>query len=94
MTNYPVTGGSKVLGFLDYQLLLGLQLDHIYTAWYFYGSIALLAASLMACTYSTQWPTAKVCVYVWEGQGTVELCTSKHTSILAAAVCAGPRSVL
>lgn len=49
-----------MLGFLDYNLLLGLQLDHIYTAWYFYGSIALLAASLMACTYSTQWPTAKV----------------------------------
>jgi cytochrome c biogenesis protein len=49
-----------VLGFLDYRLLLGLQLDHIYTAWYFYGSIALLAASLMACTYTTQLPTAKV----------------------------------
>lgn len=60
MTNYPVDGASKVLGFLDYQLLLGLQLDHIYTAWYFYGAIALLAASLTACTYSTQWPTAKV----------------------------------
>lgn len=60
VTNYPLSGDSKVLGFLDYQLLLGLQLDHIYTAWYFYGSIALLAASLMACTYSTQWPTAKV----------------------------------
>lgn len=59
MANYPLDG-SKVLGVLDYQLLLGLQLDHIYTAWYFYGSIALLAASLMACTYTTQWPTAKV----------------------------------
>lgn len=59
INNYPVQG-EKVLGFLDFNLLLGLQLDHIYTAWYFYGSIALLAASLMACTYSTQWPTAKV----------------------------------
>eukprot|EP00879_Flechtneria_rotunda_P026587 GHRR01028360.1.p1 GENE.GHRR01028360.1~~GHRR01028360.1.p1 ORF type:complete len:510 (+),score=178.19 GHRR01028360.1:709-2238(+) len=59
MTNYP-TEGDKVLGFLDYNVLLTLQLHHIYTAWYFHGSIALLAASLMACTYSTQWPTAKV----------------------------------
>lgn len=72
VTNYPVDG-QKVLGFLDYKLLLGLQLDHIYTAWYFYGSIALLAASLMACTYSTQWPTAKV----W-------LINDRHSTIITA----------
>ena len=69
VSNYPLDG-EKVLGFLDYQLLLGLQLDHIYTAWYFYGSIALLAASLMACTYTTQLPTAKVCGR-WRGVGRV-----------------------
>jgi hypothetical protein len=59
LTNYP-TDGDKVLGFLDYQLLLLFQLDHIYSAWYFYAAIALLGASLMACTYTTQLPTAKV----------------------------------
>jgi hypothetical protein len=59
LTNYPADG-DKVLGFLDYQLLLLLQLDHIYSAWYFYAAIALLGASLMACTYTTQLPTAKV----------------------------------
>eukprot|EP00775_Hariotina_reticulata_P001288 gene1288-1629_t len=58
ITNYPVDG-SKVLGFLDYNVLLTLQLDHIYSAWYFYACIALLAASLMACTYTTQLPTAR-----------------------------------
>lgn len=30
------------------------------SAWYFYGLIALLAASLMACTSTTQWPAVKV----------------------------------
>ncbi|WIA34251.1 hypothetical protein OEZ86_012602 [Tetradesmus obliquus] len=59
LSNYP-TEGDKVLGFLDYQLLLLLQLDHIYSAWYFYAAIGLLGASLMACTYTTQLPTAKV----------------------------------
>eukprot|EP00879_Flechtneria_rotunda_P025883 GHRR01027538.1.p2 GENE.GHRR01027538.1~~GHRR01027538.1.p2 ORF type:complete len:119 (+),score=29.37 GHRR01027538.1:970-1326(+) len=68
MTNYP-TEGDKVLGFLDYNVLLTLQLHHIYTAWYFHGSIALLAASLMACTYSTQWPTAKVCEHMGVHKG-------------------------
>lgn len=58
MTNYPAEG-ERVLGFLDFRLLLGLQLDHIYSAWYFYGAIGLLAASLAACTYTTQLPTAK-----------------------------------
>lgn len=63
--NYPeevVEGGSKpkVLGFLTYPLLLNLQLNRIYTANYFYLSLGLLAASLAACTATTQWPTAKV----------------------------------
>lgn len=49
-----------MLGFLDYNLLLTLQLDHIYTAWYFYLSLGLLAASLSACTYTRQWPVVKV----------------------------------
>jgi cytochrome c biogenesis protein len=29
MTSYP-DGPSKVLGFLSYDVLLGLQLDHVY----------------------------------------------------------------
>ena len=60
MDKYPDEVGRKVLGFLDYSLLLGLQLDHIYTANYFYFSLGLLAASLMACTYTRQLPTVKV----------------------------------
>jgi cytochrome c biogenesis protein len=57
--NYPEEG-SKVLGFLSYPILLGLQLDHIYSAWYFYAALFTLAASLAACTFTTQLPVAKV----------------------------------
>ncbi|KAF8066257.1 CCS1 [Scenedesmus sp. PABB004] len=59
VANYP-DDGERVLGFLDYHALLGLGLDHIYSAWYFYAAIALLGASLAACTATTQWPAAKV----------------------------------
>lgn len=59
MDNYP-EGPSQVLGFVTYKVLLGLQLDHIYSAWYFYGAIGLLAASLAACSTTTQWPVVKV----------------------------------
>lgn len=59
--NYPdVAGVPKVLGFLTYDLLLWLQLDHIYTADYFYLMIGLLGACLAACTYTRQWPAVKV----------------------------------
>jgi hypothetical protein len=33
-------------------------------AWYFYAAIGLLGASLMACTYTTQLPTAKVSTWL------------------------------
>jgi cytochrome c biogenesis protein len=59
MENYP-DGPRKVLGFLDYHLLLALQLDHIYTSTYFLGLCLLLAASLIACTKSQQLPLLKM----------------------------------
>lgn len=58
--NYPASGPDVVLGFLTYDLVMGLQLDQIYTAPYFYASIALLGASLAACTYTRQLPAVKV----------------------------------
>ncbi len=67
-TNYPVDG-PKVLGFLTYEWIKTLQLDHIYTAWYFYGSLGLLGASLMACTYTRQWPAVKVRKHGLRGWG-------------------------
>eukprot|EP00191_Tetraselmis_sp_GSL018_P011218 CAMPEP_0177606048 /NCGR_PEP_ID=MMETSP0419_2-20121207/17077_1 /TAXON_ID=582737 /ORGANISM="Tetraselmis sp., Strain GSL018" /LENGTH=167 /DNA_ID=CAMNT_0019100339 /DNA_START=118 /DNA_END=617 /DNA_ORIENTATION=- len=43
MQNYP-DGPRKVLGFLSYDWLLGLQLDHIYTSSYFLALNLLLGA--------------------------------------------------
>lgn len=57
--HYPDLPG-KALGFLDYKFIWALQWDHIYTADYFLGLMALLAASLAACTTTRQWPMVKV----------------------------------
>ncbi len=57
--NYP-DGPGAVLGLLTYQRIMALQLDHIYTAWWFYALLGLLAASLTACTITRQWPVVKV----------------------------------
>jgi hypothetical protein len=49
-----------VLGFLTGRIVVALQLDHIYTAEYFLLLLALLGASLTACTITNQWPAVKV----------------------------------
>jgi cytochrome c biogenesis protein len=49
-----------VLGFLTGRIIWALQLDHIYTADYFLLLLALLGASLAACTATNQWPAVKV----------------------------------
>jgi cytochrome c biogenesis protein len=36
------------------------RLDHIYSTWYFWALNVLLAASLTACSYTTQWPQLTV----------------------------------
>ena len=51
---------APALGFLSYKVIKALQLDHIYTAPYFLGLIALLFSSLVACSVTTQWPMFKV----------------------------------
>lgn len=40
----------QVLGFLTYDVIFKLHLDQIYTAPYFLALMALLGASLAACT--------------------------------------------
>ena len=57
--NYPA-GEKAVLGFLSSDVLLASGLDHVYSASYFYALLGLLAASLAACTATTQWPAARV----------------------------------
>ena len=59
--NYPEDSpAGKVLGFLTGRIIWALQWDHIYSADYFLLLLALLGASLAACTVTNQWPAARV----------------------------------
>ncbi|KAJ1382978.1 ResB-like domain [Sesbania bispinosa] len=49
-----------VLGFFTWRWVLALGFDHMFTSPIFLGMLALLGASLMACTYTTQFPLIKV----------------------------------
>ncbi|EOA36530.1 hypothetical protein CARUB_v10011579mg [Capsella rubella] len=51
---------NPVFGFFTWRWIFTLGLDHMYSAPIFLGMLALLAASLMACTYTTQIPLVKV----------------------------------
>lgn len=59
VANYP-DEGEKVLGFVTSRFIYALQLDHIYSSWYFLMILGVLALSLTACTLTTQWPMVKV----------------------------------
>ena len=58
--NYPDVDGSRVFGFVTWRLIGLFQFDHIYVAPYFLGLLALLGASLAACTTTRQWPMLRV----------------------------------
>lgn len=49
-----------MLGFVTYPFILNLGLDHVYTTWYFWALNSLLAASLVACSMTTQYPQLKL----------------------------------
>ncbi|CAM8997570.1 unnamed protein product [Rhodiola kirilowii] len=51
---------NPVLGFITWRWILALGFDHMFTSPVFLGMLALLGASLMACTYTTQIPLVKV----------------------------------
>lgn len=50
---------NKILGILDWKLILSLQLDHIYTSWWFISLIFVFSSSLIVCTLSKQLPMLK-----------------------------------
>ena len=51
---------KPLFGFLTWRVILGLSLDHIYTAPYFLGLLLLLAFTLVACSTTRQWPMVRV----------------------------------
>ena len=50
---------SPIFGFLDGEKVLKLQLDHIYTSFWFLFALILLCISLAACSFRRQIPSLK-----------------------------------
>ena len=55
--NYPED--PALFGFLTWQVLLNIGLDHVYTTWWFLSLLFLFATSLTACTFRRQLPALK-----------------------------------
>ncbi|XP_076939463.1 cytochrome c biogenesis protein CCS1, chloroplastic-like, partial [Bidens hawaiensis] len=51
---------NPILGFFTWRWILTLGFDHMFSSPVFLGTLILLGASLMACTYTTQIPMVKV----------------------------------
>nr|YP_009686414.1 c-type cytochrome biogenesis protein [Halamphora coffeaeformis]QDR25161.1 c-type cytochrome biogenesis protein [Halamphora coffeaeformis] len=56
--NYPLT--NPILGFLTWDRILQLGLDHVYRTWWFFLLIFLFGFSLISCTFLQQFPSLKV----------------------------------
>ncbi|KAL8555976.1 hypothetical protein ACS0TY_003695 [Phlomoides rotata] len=57
---HKYTRNTPVLGVFTGRWILTLGFDHMFSSPIFLGTLCLLGASLMACTYTTQIPTLKV----------------------------------
>ncbi len=51
-TNYPKD--PALFGFLDWQVLLTVGLDHVYRTWWYLALLILFGASLTTCTFTRQ----------------------------------------
>ncbi len=56
--NYPLT--NPVFGFLTWDRILKLGLDHVYKTWWFFTLIFLFGSSLISCTFLQQLPSLKI----------------------------------
>lgn len=56
--NYPLI--NPVFGFLTWDKILQLGLDHVYKTWWFFTLIFLFGLSLMFCTFLQQLPSLKI----------------------------------
>ena len=57
-TNYPLT--NPLFGFLSWDLILKLGLDHVYKTWWFLFLIFLFGCSLVLCSFLQQLPALKI----------------------------------
>ena len=53
--NYPEE--NPILGFISWKLLLALNLDHVYTSYWFILLLIIFGLSLISCTLTVQLPT-------------------------------------
>ena len=56
--NYPLT--NPVFGFLSWDYIIKLGLDHIYKTWWFLSLIFLFGLSLILCSFLQQFPSLNV----------------------------------
>jgi cytochrome c biogenesis protein len=56
--NYPLS--NPVFGFLTWDRILQLGLDHVYKTWWFFTLIFLFGISLTSCTFLQQFPSLKI----------------------------------
>ncbi len=55
--NYPED--PALFGFLTWNVILTLGLNHVYSTWWFLSLLVLLGTSLTACTFTRQFPALK-----------------------------------
>ncbi len=55
---------SAWLGIINGEWILKLQLDHVYTSYWFLGLLTWLSAALIVCSWRRQWPALKA-GYAW-----------------------------
>ncbi|WP_017293745.1 cytochrome c biogenesis protein [Geminocystis herdmanii] len=61
--NYPEN--PALFGFLTWQVLLSIGLNHVYTTWWYLSILVLFGSSLIACTFRRQLPALKA-TQIWK----------------------------
>ncbi|WP_373479764.1 cytochrome c biogenesis protein [Geminocystis sp.] len=61
--NYPEN--PALFGFLSWQVLLNMGLNHVYTTWWYLSILVLFGSSLIACTFRRQLPALKA-AKIWK----------------------------
>ena len=56
--NYPLI--NPLFGFLSWDLIIQLELDHVYKTWWFLSLIFLFACSLVICSFLQQLPSLQI----------------------------------
>jgi len=78
--NYPLT--NQVFGFLSWDRILVLGLDHVYQTWWFLTLICLFGISLISCTFLQQFPSLKIARRCQFFRTTVQFYRLKISTIL------------